>query len=61
MPECRLHLLHDAGRAVCMLLLLIPASVRDFCYKIVAANRIRIFGKKDTCRRATKEDKKHFL
>ena len=31
------------------------------CLVQVARNRIRLFGAKDTCRRATKEDKRHFL
>lgn len=46
---------------ICYLLLFIPAVVRDTIYKQVARNRIRLFGAKDTCRRATKEDKRHFL
>ena len=37
------------------------AGLRDTIYKVVARNRITIFGGTDTCRRATKEDKKHFL
>ncbi|KAL1525880.1 hypothetical protein AB1Y20_020708 [Prymnesium parvum] len=46
---------------LCYLLLFIPAVIRDAIYKQVARNRIRLFGAKDTCRRATKEDKLHFL
>mmetsp|Transcript_12492 Transcript_12492/g.33218 ORF Transcript_12492/g.33218 Transcript_12492/m.33218 type:complete len:156 (-) Transcript_12492:241-708(-) len=46
---------------LCYLLLFIPAVVRDTIYKQVARNRIQLFGAKDTCRRATKEDKLHFL
>ena len=37
------------------------AGLRDAIYKLVARNRIWLFGAVDTCRRATKEDKKHFL
>ena len=49
------------GRWACLAPLLVPACARDAVYKQVARNRIRLFGKKDTCRRATKEDKRHFL
>ena len=37
------------------------AGLRDAIYKFVARNRIRIFGAVETCRRATLQDKKHFL
>ena len=47
--------------ALCTLALLVPACLRDAVYKLVARNRIQLFGAMDTCRRATKEDKKHFL
>ena len=37
------------------------AGLRDAIYKFVARHRIWFFGAVETCRRATKEDKKHFL
>ena len=37
------------------------AGLRDAIYKFVARNRIRLFGGVETCRRATLQDKKHFL
>ena len=37
------------------------AGLRDTIYKFVARHRIWFFGAGETCRRATKEDKKHFL
>jgi predicted DCC family thiol-disulfide oxidoreductase YuxK len=37
------------------------AGLRDAIYKFVARNRIWLFGAVETCRRATKQDKKHFL
>ena len=43
------------------LCLLVPACARDPFYRCVAGARIRLFGKKDTCRRPTKEDKRHFM
>tara|TARA_B100000795_G_scaffold261883_1_gene239151 strand:+ start:2945 stop:3478 length:534 start_codon:yes stop_codon:yes gene_type:complete len=46
---------------LCMLALLIPTCLRDAIYKFVARHRIWFFGAVETCRRATKEDKKHFL
>tara|TARA_B110001452_G_C15048503_1_gene366130 strand:+ start:104 stop:685 length:582 start_codon:yes stop_codon:yes gene_type:complete len=46
---------------LCMLALFVPTCVRDPVYKLVARNRLWLFGGTDTCRRATKEDKRHFL
>ena len=46
---------------LCTLGLLVPACLRDAVYRRVARNRIRLFGAVDTCRRATKEDRRHFL
>ena len=37
------------------------AGLRDAIYKFVARNRIWLFGAVETCRRATMQDKKHFL
>jgi predicted DCC family thiol-disulfide oxidoreductase YuxK len=39
----------------------IPRSVRDFAYRIVARNRYSIFGKRDTCRLPTAEERNLFL
>ena len=48
--------------ALCIVLLyLVPVIVRDAIYKRVAQNRLRLFGKTDTCRMATAEEKAHFL
>merc|ERR1711865_1325277 len=47
--------------ALCMMALFIPTCLRDAIYKFVARNRIWFFGAGETCRRATAEDKKHFL
>ena len=44
-----------------VLLYLVPAIVRDAIYKRVAQNRLRIFGKTDTCRIATTDEKAYFL
>ncbi len=39
----------------------IPAFLRDIVYDLVARNRYRFFGKKNTCRIATQEEKNRFL
>ena len=46
---------------LCMLLAMVPLLVRDAVYKRVAENRIRLFGKTETCRIATPEEKAAFL
>ena len=39
----------------------LPVSFRDFFYDIVAKNRYKWFGKKESCMLPTKEMKKRFL
>ena len=41
--------------------LLVPRFIRDFVYKIVARNRYNWFGRKDTCRLPTPEERAKFL
>jgi predicted DCC family thiol-disulfide oxidoreductase YuxK len=41
--------------------LIIPAFLRDVVYNIIARNRYRLFGKRDTCRLPTAEEKLRFL
>lgn len=41
--------------------LLMPRFISDFVYRWVAANRYRIFGKKETCRVPTQEEQTLFL
>ena len=38
------------------LLWVIPRPVRDFGYRLVAANRLRLFGERETCRMPTPEE-----
>jgi predicted DCC family thiol-disulfide oxidoreductase YuxK len=40
---------------------IIPRSVRDFLYKVVAANRYRVFGKREMCMVPEPRDKERFL
>ena len=41
--------------------IIVPAFLRDFFYKIIARNRYRWFGKKNTCRLPTPEERELFL
>lgn len=41
--------------------IIIPKPLRDFFYKIIAKNRYKWFGKKDSCRVPTPELKEKFL
>jgi predicted DCC family thiol-disulfide oxidoreductase YuxK len=43
------------------ILILIPASLRDYLYNWIGKNRYRWFGKKATCRIPTKLEKEKFL
>ncbi len=43
------------------LLWVIPRSLRDVGYNLVARNRYRLFGKKETCRLPTAEERSRFL
>ena len=43
------------------LLRILPQSVRDFIYCLVARNRYRIFGKHDNCRLPTPQQQERFL
>lgn len=55
---CR-HL--SGGWKLFSLLLLIPKPIRNYFYKIIAKNRYKWFGKKETCMLPTLEMKKRFL
>ena len=41
--------------------ILLPKFLRDFFYNAIARFRYKLFGKRDTCRVPTKEEKKKFL
>jgi predicted DCC family thiol-disulfide oxidoreductase YuxK len=40
---------------------LIPKSIRDYGYDLVAKNRLKFFGASETCRIPTEEEKEAFL
>lgn len=42
-------------------LMVFPRFIRDFVYNIVARNRYKWFGKKDSCRMPTPEERAFFL
>ncbi|MED4228963.1 thiol-disulfide oxidoreductase DCC family protein [Neobacillus cucumis] len=42
-------------------LLLIPKPLRDFCYGIIAKNRYKWFGTKESCMLPSPEDRNRFL
>ena len=39
----------------------IPCQIRDFLYDIIAKNRYSIFGKRESCRIPTEEEKSKFI
>lgn len=41
--------------------LVVPSPVRDFVYNVIANNRYKIFGRRETCRLPTEEEKDRFL
>ena len=43
------------------LLRLVPRPLRDIAYDFIARNRYRWFGKRDTCRMPTPEERERFL
>lgn len=40
---------------------ILPSYLRDHAYNLVATNRYRLFGKKETCRLPTPEERARFL
>ena len=42
-------------------LLVVPRPIRDLAYRVVAANRHRIFGTRVTCRVPTADERSRFL
>lgn len=58
-----LRVLKHLGRGWQFLYMFIclPRFLRDGLYKLIAANRYRLFGKKDVCRIPTVEERERFL
>ena len=49
------------GGKVFYLFKVFPKFIRDFFYQLIARNRYSFFGKRETCRIATSEEKARFL
>lgn len=59
---CRILWLLGGGWAICgTLLWLIPRPLRDLGYALIARNRYRLFGRKETCRLPTPAERARFL
>jgi len=43
------------------LFIILPEFFRDFVYDLIAKNRYKLFGKRDSCRIPTEEEKSKFL
>ncbi|MCH2212341.1 MAG: DCC1-like thiol-disulfide oxidoreductase family protein [Fuerstiella sp.] len=59
-----LQILRDLGGVsglFAVLLLLIPRFVRDFGYRCISASRYRLFGRYESCRIPTPEERARFL
>lgn len=58
-----LAILSDLGGiwAMTKILYIVPKFLRDFFYKIIANHRYRIFGKRDSCRMPTSEERERLL
>ena len=58
------YLLTDIGgiyKLLGIMLRIFPSFIADFFYKVVATNRYRIFGKSETCRLPTPQERNFFL
>lgn len=58
-----LNILVDLGAVwkFVKILFILPKPFRDFLYILIAKNRYRIFGKSETCRRPTEQEKNRLL
>lgn len=52
--------LHYLGK-IALLVKVFPKFARDLIYRVIAKNRYRLFGKTNTCRLPTKDEKERFL
>lgn len=41
--------------------IIVPGSIRDFVYSFIAKHRYKLFGKRETCRGPTPEERNKFL
>lgn len=62
--DAALHILRDIKGPLAWLasaLLILPKSFRDFFYKLIAKYRYKLFGKRDTCRMPSPEERSRFI
>jgi predicted DCC family thiol-disulfide oxidoreductase YuxK len=53
--------LGGARKILANILILVPEFLRNFIYNFIARNRYRFFGKKETCRLPSIEEKNQFI
>jgi predicted DCC family thiol-disulfide oxidoreductase YuxK len=46
---------------LCYAFIVVPPFIRNFLYDIISRNRYKLFGKKDSCRIPTPEERNKFL
>jgi len=51
----------SGGWKVFYVLIFVPSVIRDFFYDLIARNRYRIFGKRESCMVPTKEIRERFI
>ena len=58
-----LEILRDLGGAwkLASIFFILPRFLRDAIYALIARNRYRLFGRRDTCRLPTPEERQRFL
>lgn len=58
-----IEILHDVGGVwkIAVLGKILPENLRNKAYDMVASNRYKLFGKKETCRLPTPEERARFL
>jgi predicted DCC family thiol-disulfide oxidoreductase YuxK len=61
--DATLKILKRLGGIWCILSMFsfLPRGFRNYIYRLVAVNRYKIFGKRETCRIPTEEEKARFL
>ena len=51
----------DGAWPLCYVFIVLPPVIRDYLYNIVARNRYRWFGKSESCRYPTADERQRFL
>ena len=58
-----LHIAKELGGiwSLAYVFIIVPAFIRDFCYRLFAKNRYRLFGRQDACMLPTSDVRERFL